>query len=282
MTIRDHLGREVPLDRAPQRIVSLCPSQTETLVDLGAGERLVGRTKFCIHPEAIVKDIPEIGGTKQVRMADLDALAPDLILAEMEEQTPELVAELEENYPVFVTRVENIPDALTMIRDVGALLDGAFAHLSTAQLPQKPIPADRPALKTAQTLATEIDRSLQAIAPLAQPMSCVYLIWENPVMGVGANTYINSVLSYMGLVNGLLTHEGRYPTLSHAEIKTLSPSVLMLSSEPFPYKTKHLEVYQALLPQTQVMCVDGEMFSWYGTRMQKAAAYLAQLANKLV
>ncbi|MFW5659575.1 MAG: helical backbone metal receptor [Bacteroidota bacterium] len=281
MMIRDHLGRELELNGAPQRIVSLCPSQTETLFELGAGSRLVGRTKFCIHPQPEIERVPEIGGTKKVRMDDIRALKPDFILAEMEEQTPELVRELQAEFPVFVTRVEHIHDALVMIKDLGVLLSGEFVHLSTSDAPELPPPPEAIELLAGIHLASEIDGLLNGIAPLETPKTCAYLIWEKPIMAVGANTYINSVLAYLGLVNVALSDTSRYPKLTDAQLQAMQPDLLLLSSEPFPYKDAHLARYQQLLPNSDVRLVDGEMFSWYGARMKTAAAYLSQFIRSL-
>lgn len=249
--LSDHLGRQVPiLDY--KRIVSLCPSQTQTLIDLGVGERLVGRTRFCIHPEEVVSSIEEIGGTKQLNFDKLKQLQPDLIIAEKEENTPAMIEELERDYPVFVTDVTDLNSAFTMMEDLG-VLTGTRTK--------------------AEEYLEEIKSAFNALTKPAEPKTVIYLIWRKPYMAAGQNTYIGSILDQLGFENLALNLEGRYPETPAESLKELNPDVLMLSSEPFPFGPKHQEELQEILPQADVVLVDGEMFSWYGTRMLAAAEY---------
>lgn len=252
--LKDMLGRAVSLPERPLRVISLCPSQTETLVDLGIGERLVGRTRFCIHPKEKLKSVARVGGTKEVDMEKIHALQPDLIIGEKEENTPEMVAELEKHYPVLVTDVTDYASALTMIQLFGDAVGevGAAKHW-----------------------IERIETEWKAFSDVESGESVAYLIWRNPWMAVGKNTFIHSVLEKMGFRNVCEGFAGRYPVLDDTHWQTISPGRILLSSEPYPFKAQHIAEIQAFQPKAKVSLVDGEMFSWYGTRMAKAAEYLA-------
>lgn len=255
----DHLNRSLSPPSDPQRIVSLCPSITETLYALGLGAKIVGRTRFCIHPEPEIAQATRVGGTKGIKYDRLHALRPDLIIAEKEENTPEMVERLAQDYPVFVVTVEQVGDAHRMIRDLGTL---------TGTQSQ------------AQALLTDIQAAWQHLPTLPRALRVAYFIWQSPDMVVGRDTYIQSVLARLGLQNVFLSAPGRYPTVSEAQLLAAQPELVLLSSEPFPFQAQHLARFQALLPQAHVSLVDGEMFSWYGARMHPAAAYLRQLIEE--
>ncbi|BAU28633.1 ABC-type Fe3+-hydroxamate transport system substrate-binding protein [Aneurinibacillus soli] len=260
MTIKhvlDHLGRSVAVPFPPKRIVSLCPSLTETLFALGVGERVIGRTQFCIHPTEALADVVRVGGTKQVKDDVLASLAPDLIIAEKEENPKEMVERLAESYPVYVTDVETYEDALHMIRDLGRVVG---ARVEAKQLIRE--------IETGFAELMQVDGKRVA-----------YFIWQNPYMVVGDHTYIHSLLSRCGFVNVFAEAEGRYPAVTEDDIRAAAPDYLFLSSEPFPFAQKHREALSALFPDSTVVLVDGEMFSWYGSRMVAAARYLRNLVR---
>lgn len=244
MLFIDDLNREILLESIPQRVVCLCPSITETLIEMGVN--VVGRTKFCIHPKEKVKNITIIGGTKQVHYDKIEALNPDLIICEKEENTSEMVQVLEKKYPVYVVNVESWKDGIKMIKNLGYLLNKT--HITDEWL--KNIP--------------------ERLTPIVQQKKAVYLIWYNPIMTVGKTTYINDILNQLGFMNPFENHSGRYPIITLEEIQNEEPDYLFLSSEPFPFKQTHIQEFQETLKNTKIMLVDGEMFSWYGIRMQKA------------
>lgn len=297
--LRDHLGRHVPLDRPAERIVCLCPSLTETLFALGAGGRVVGRTKFCIHPQPEVERVPAVGGTKTARAAAVLGRRPDLVIAEKEENRAALVAELEPHVAVFVADVIDFESALAAVRDLGRLtgrvaaaerlggeIERRFAALpkvGSAGAMELPRPADgaatgagadRPEKSAKAAEGPEGGPGLKNAPPRA-----VYLIWQAPRMAVGRGTYIDDLLRRIGLENVCGALPGRYPRLSEEELRILQPDLLLLSSEPYPFKAAHAEQYAGLLPRTRVRLVDGEMFSWYGSRMLAAAEYLERLVG---
>lgn len=259
-TRTDHVGRQIQVLDFPQRIISLCPSQTEAMYLLGAGQRVVGRTKFCVHPKTELAAVPVVGGTKQVRRVEIERLQPDLILAEKEEQTPELVEDLARSWPVFVTDVQSLAHEKRMLRDVADLLG-------------TPEVGDR--------IAAAVHTAWEGLPRLNAPLRTAYLIWWQPVMAVAEPTFIASVLAHLGFQNVLLDTESRYPQLSLEELASRGTELVLLSSEPFPFGAKHAAEIQAVLPQARVELVDGEAFSWYGGRVLATQAYLAQLIERL-
>lgn len=260
-TENDALGRTVQLPLPPQRILSLVPSQTELLVDLGVKERLIGRTRYCIHPKGRVENLPTVGGTKRVDEALIEALRPDLILAEKEENPKEMVESLARIAPVYVTDVVSLPSAIAMIETVGRLVD--CAHEGA---------------RLCERIRTEMD-SVRAIAPRSERI--LYLIWKKPWMAVAQGTFIDACLTHLGFRNALSpgAFEARYPELSDAQITELKPDRIFLSSEPYPFQEKHIDELQRLAPAAHVSLVDGEMFSWYGSRMLEMAKYWRGIGN---
>lgn len=260
MTVKhvfDHLGRPVAVPFSPQRIVSLCPSLTETIVALGAGERVVGRTQFCIHPADVLANVMRVGGTKRVKDDVIASLAPDLIIAEKEENPKEIVERLAESYPVYVTDVETYEDALHMIRDLGEII-GAYEE--------------------AMQLIREIEAGFAKLTQV-ESVRAAYFIWQNPYMVAGDHTYIHSLLTRCGFTNVFAGAEGRYPVVTEEDIRAAAPDYLFLSSEPFPFVERHQGELAMRFPDSKIVLVDGEMFSWYGSRMIEAADYLRELVK---
>jgi ABC-type Fe3+-hydroxamate transport system substrate-binding protein len=255
--IVDQLGIELNLPIKPLRIVSLVPSQTELLFDLGLDDRIVGVTKFCIHPES-TKEKTIVGGTKNFRFDVIDQLQPDLIIGNKEENYEEGILSLRKKYPVWMSDIVALDDALSMIRSIGEIT-------------------------CTQTKSEAINHSIInefETLPLFASRSCLYLIWKKPWMAAGKNTFIDSMLSAINLVN--VVNAQRYPELSDQDIVALSPDVILLSSEPYPFKENHIQELKALVPTSQIALVDGELFSWYGSRLIKSPAYFSSLRNQLV
>lgn len=248
----------VPLPAAPQRIISLCPSQTETLVALGMGQRLVGRTRFCIHPKEPLRHVKNVGGTKMVDIERIRSLKPDLIIGEKEENTPEMIAALSNEWPVFMTDVRDLDSARQMVLDLGSITDATAA---------------------AAKIAEDIDASFARVVPLESPVSCLYLIWKDPWMVVGADTFIDSVLKKCGFNNLGSDLQGRYPVLDEKVFLQKNPQVIFLSSEPFPFSSSHIADIQQFVTGEHVRLVDGEMFSWYGSHLVGVENYLNLLLH---
>lgn len=246
----DQMNRRIEIPKQPQRIISLVPSQTELLVDLGLEDRIVGVTKFCVHPKGLKKQKTIIGGTKNFHLDKIDALQPDLIIGNKEENYQEGIALLEKKYPVWMSDIYTLDDALEMMQGIGEITG------TTVQ---------------ADNLIHEISQDMAALN-LQNKGTAVYLIWKDPIMAVGPNTFIHDMLGRAGFTN--LVKEPRYPEISLEELKSLSPDFLLLSSEPFPFKQKHIDEFAAHLPQTYVQLLDGEMFSWYGSRLRYFKEYV--------
>jgi ABC-type Fe3+-hydroxamate transport system substrate-binding protein len=252
MYVTDHLQRTIFLPKPPERIISLVPSQTELLVDLGLADRLVGLTKFCVHPAHLRKSKAIIGGTKNYRYELIDSLSPDLIIGNKEENDQEGIARLAEKYPIWLSDIASLADAYRMIMDLGQL----------CQVEPE-----------AEMLVQQISSAFAA--PIPEKGTCVYLIWNQPMMAAGKGTFIDALLTVAGFDNRV--SDLRYPVLQEDELQRLAPDYLLLSSEPFPFKEKHIRHFQSLLPQSRISIVNGELFSWYGSRLLQSAPYFRQL-----
>jgi ABC-type Fe3+-hydroxamate transport system substrate-binding protein len=287
----DQMGRTIVLERPPVRIVSLVPSQTELLYTLGLDDfappespvnaRVVGLTKFCVHPPAWFRNKPRIGGTKDINLEKIDALEPDLIIANKEENERTQIETLATRYPVWISDIKTLADALAMIRALGELIG-------------------RP--EQALTLATTIEKGFQSLHPLLPPEShgtvpfppkspgtstllpnsprTAYLIWRNPWMAAGGDTFIHDMLQRSGFTN-IFGSQDRYPIIDSASLATSNCDLILLSSEPYPFRERHVLEIQTFLPNATIRLVDGEIFSWYGSRLLHAPAYFQQLLKEI-
>lgn len=237
------------------RIISLVPSITELLFDLGLDDEVVALTKFCVRPEHKFKSLPRVGGTKDVRYDVVASLKPDLIIANREENTQHDVERLMNDFSVHITDVRSVDDAFNMIIDVGGLtgrMDEAYG------------------------LVSQLEDEWQMIRGVAGGERVGYAIWENPLMMAGDDTFIDAVLNWCGWEN-VIKGGGRYPELNEEQLRLAAPERLFLSSEPFPFKEKHLQRFAEMLPETRIELVDGEVFSWYGSRLRYTADYVKRL-----
>ena len=228
------------------------------LADLGLDQEVIGITKFCVHPNHWLKTKTRVGGTKQLDIGLIRSLKPDLIIGNKEENVREQVEELRTEFPTWISDVNSPETAFEMMRQIG-LFTGRMNE--SAQLVE------------------EIVKNFNELPLRRNKPSAIYLIWQKPFMSVGGDTFIHSMMDMAGFEN-LLADENRYPTISLDQLQTLQPNYLLLSSEPFPFREKHLEFFQKSLPHTEVKLVDGEIFSWYGSRMRKAAGYFSGLNIK--
>lgn len=256
----DQLNRVVEINQAPKRIISLVPSQTELLFTLGLDKEVMGITKFCVHPKEWFDTKKRIGGTKTVDIKKISSLNPDLIIANKEENTKEQIEALQKIAPVWITDINTISDALKMISDIGTITRKG---------------------ETARTIVEQIETDFLKIQSITKHTSnhkyrTAYLIWKDPYMAAGANTFINDMMALNGLENVLADTE-RYPTIDCGELTKRNTELILLSSEPYPFKEEHKQFLSQEMPNTKIMIVDGEMFSWYGSRMLYAGAYFQQL-----
>jgi iron complex transport system substrate-binding protein len=235
------------------KIVSLCPSSTLTIIELGLKENLVGRTKFCIKPEQAVDSIFKVGGTKDPNFEKIKKLNPSHILFNLEENNYEHESELKTIAPLVTTTPTDINSTIEMLN----LYGGTFNSLD----------------KSSTIIANINNELINLKCRSFKPFSYLYLIWQKPFMVAGKNTYIDSMLS---LVNGKNAaknlKQNRYFEISESDILKLNLDVLFLSSEPFPFKTKHLEIYQHLAKEVKL--IDGEALSWHGAFTVFGLTYL--------
>ena len=257
VTVTDQMNRQVSVSSAPKRIISLVPSQTELLFDLGLEDEVVGITKFCVHPATAFKRKTKVGGTKKLDLELIRGLKPDLIIGNKEENDQKQIELLMAEFPVWMSDIENLDDALEMITAIG-LLTGKEAR--------------------ANEIAGQINGGFKNIR-CAAGKKVAYFIWKDPYMASGAETFINDIIERAGWVNAI--KENRYPSLNAQDIKEARPDLIFLSSEPYPFKDKHIMEFRNMVPDAKVIIVDGEMFSWYGSRLLQTPDYLQTLCKDM-
>lgn len=271
----DQLGTLHSFESTPKRIVSLVPSQTELLYDLGLEVSIVGITKFCVHPFHFKATKSIVGGTKNVNFDKIKALQPDIIIANKEENTKEMVEQLNTICPVWVTDIITINDNLQMISDFGKL----FNKRTEAQKWSDKINF---AYQDFQNFIKDT-RGIAEQSGAKATQKVAYFIWANPYMVAGKNTFINELLKLNKFENIYENKEERYPEIIIQKIRIQGdPDIVLLSSEPFPFKDEHAFEIGRFTHHAKTVFVDGEMFSWYGTRILKAFDYFKKLHLRLL
>jgi iron complex transport system substrate-binding protein len=246
------------------RLVSLCPSLTELVFDLGRGDDLVGRTKFCVHPAGRVERVESVGGTKNPKVARIVELAPDLVLLNEEENRREDAEALAAaGVRCHVSFPRDVDDTARMVRDIGAVLERSAE---------------------AERIAADIERRAARVRGSARQAPAVryaYLIWRNPWMVAGGDTFVTAMLALPGGVNVFAEHSERYPTVTPEELAAADPDAVLLSSEPFPFKEKHAEELAVAtgLPRAGMHFVDGEYLSWHGSRTPDGIDYAERVVD---
>ncbi|MEY8848463.1 ABC transporter substrate-binding protein [Psychroserpens sp. XS_ASV72] len=258
MVLKDQLNRLIKLEKTPKRIVSLVPSQTELICDLGLESSLVGVTKFCVHPLHLRSTKTVVGGTKTIHLHKIRSLKPDIILCNKEENTEAMIADLEQIAPVHISDIYTLEDSLELIEMYGDLL-----HVKTEA--NQMIEAIRSEYEVFQTYIRNKPTTRVA-----------YFIWKNPWMVAARHTFIDNMLAVNKFVN-VFSELERYPVTELSDLKIRQPEVILLSSEPFPFKEKDKKELHEELPNATIKIVDGEMFSWYGSRLLKAFQYFKAL-----
>lgn len=257
MGLKDQMGRDIALGAKPKRIVSLVPSQTQLLADLGLDKEVVGITKFCVHPRGWRRNKTVIGGTKDPKIDLIKSLNPDFIITNKEENNRKDIEQLIAVCPVYVSDVKTLDDNLSMIEDLGEICDTK---------------------KAASKLISDIKTAFTTLSPSPNNRPRVlYFIWKNPWMVAGNDTFIHQMLNACGMEN--VIDQGRYPEIDEATIKALDPDYVFLSSEPFPFKAKHLQELHRLAPNAVIQLVNGEYFSWYGSMVKHSPAYFRGLRS---
>lgn len=256
MKFTDQLNNTLNLQYSPQSIISLVPSITELLAYFNLEDEVIGITKFCFEPTHWFKNKTRIGGTKTVNIKAIKQLKPDLIIANKEENDKAQIEQLQKEFNVFISNIFTLKDALEMITKLGEIFDkkAKATHLN-------------------QKIIAEFEQLKNQKPP---KIKAAYFIWDKPLMVAASNTFINNMMQLAGFEN-VFDDLKRYPIITEEQLRTTTPDVLLLSSEPFPFKAKHIAKYQHILPKTKIQLVDGTMFSWYGSRLVGAPGYFAGL-----
>ena len=251
------MGFKIEIPVQLNRIVSLVPSQTEFLCSIGIEENIAGITKFCVHPDHLKNTKTLVGGTKNFKIDRIAELNPDLVIGNKEENEKLEIEELRNHFPVWMSNISNLGEALEMMNRIGTIV-------------QK----KKETMEMIEMIKTGFGR-LTAIVS----RSCLYLIWRNPFIGVGKETFIDDMLTKIGFRN--VIERDRYPELNLSKLENLKPEYVFLSSEPYPFREKHLIELRKIFPSSEIRLVDGEMFSWYGSRLIKSVEYLQELQKEL-
>jgi len=254
MLFTDQLGRSVNIPRPPRRIISLVPSQTELLYDLGLDEEVIGITKFCIHPDHWFRNKQRVGGTKDFKTELILSLKPDLVLANKEENTEGGLTALMPHVPVWASDICTLSAALDMIQSVG-------------QLCRKEAEATH--------LCAEIQHAFQQLPVVKTPRRAAYFIWKDPWMLAGKDTFISEMMQRCGLIN--YTVADRYPEVRLQDLQNDPPDLILLSSEPYPFKAEDVATLRNTTAIRDIRLIDGEYFSWYGSRLKNAPSYFKTL-----
>jgi len=264
MIVTDQMHRTIEVNKPLKRIVSIVPSQSELLWHLGLEKELVGITKFCIHPHQMATSVALVGGTKKLNIQKIRELQPDIIIANKEENEQSQIEELAREFPVWISDIHNLDESLQMIEMLGELFN-----------------KKEKALELTTNIKSTFQQLTIPIAIGAPNVKVAYFIWNEPMMVAGKNTFIDDMLKRCNFENVFLHKDSRYPEVSIEELQKANPELILLSSEPFPFKEKHVNEFQKHLPNAKTMIVDGELFSWYGSRLQHSANYFLELQKSL-
>jgi iron complex transport system substrate-binding protein len=252
------MNNSILLSSSPKRIVSLVPSITELLVDLGLEKNIVGITKFCIEPSYLKTQCKIIGGTKKINIDLIKSLNPDIIIANKEENIENDVLEMMNFSNVWISDIKTLNDNLHLISELGKIFNR---------------------INEANEIIIETKKCFNNLNNIKlKDKEVLYLIWKKPYMSVGKDTFIHDILSQIGLKNCI--NEFRYPIIDLKNFEKVD--YVFLSSEPYPFSTKEMNDFQNIFPYSKIVLVDGSYFSWYGSRISKSKEYFEKLISNLV
>lgn len=250
----DQLGNTINFKETPKRVISLVPSQSELLWDLGLKEELIGITKFCVHPDEMFRSVERVGGTKMLDLDKIRQLNPDLIIGNKEENKRSQIEILQKEFNVWMSDIYDFEGSFEMIKAIAEIFNKT---------------------DVAHKLVLTLRESLHHIKQVFKNESVAYFIWNKPYMVAAKDTFIDHVLNHLGLVN-TFSHLERYPEVTQEQLEKANPTLCFLSSEPFPFEEKHAKDLQKILPLSKIVIVDGEVFSWYGTRLSHLEKYVRE------
>jgi len=259
-TCKDQLNRKILFGRKPKRIVSLVPSQTELLVDLGLEAFIVGVTKFCVHPNHLRMSKVVVGGTKDVNIEKIKALRPDIILCNKEENTKEMIELLTGIAPIHISDVYNLEDSFELINMYGDIFE-----------------IERKASDLIDNIKIERE-AFQLQNQDKENLKVAYFIWKKPWMVAASDNFIDVMIREAGFTN-VFESEKRYPEIGLDNLKLKEADVIFLSSEPFPFRDNDIVELQSQFPDKTIKIVDGELFSWYGSRLLQSYSYCRLLQS---
>lgn len=259
LEFKNQMGNVIKLAKKPVRIISIVPSQSEFLWDLGLHQELVGITKFCIHPDEMYKSIARVGGTKKLDIEKIRVLKPDLIIGNKEENERSDIELLQKEFNVWMSDIYTFEDSFLMMSELGKILGKETES---------------------KKIVDDIRTSLSQVKTIFSKQKVAYFIWNKPYMLAAKNTFIDFVLKHIGLTNAF-EHLDRYPEVDEVSLRKIDPHFCFLSSEPFPFNEEHIIELQKTLPNAKIVIVDGELFSWYGSRLVHLNAYIKNLKKQL-
>jgi len=263
MKVTDQIGREIIIETTPKRVVSLVPSQTELLCDLALENEVVGITRYCVHPYHLKSTKTIVGGTKKIDVERIKSLKPDFILCNKEENMYNFLPKLESIAPIYFSDVNTIEDSISLIKDLGKILNRRTES---------------------NNLIEKLNFKLNDFKSFIenQPVRKVaYFIWGKPYMVAANDTFINEMLKLNKFEN-IYAFMSRYPKVEIDAIRyNGDPDVIILSSEPFPFKDHHAFEIGSYTNRAATVFADGEMFSWFGSRMLKSFDYFKELHKRL-
>lgn len=248
------------------KIVSLCPSLTELVFDLGAGNLLLGRTKFCVHPAGRVDAIEKVGGTKNPKVDRIIELAPDLVLMNDEENRKEDAdALLAAGLRLHSSMPRTATETAAMIRSIGMAIGRA---------------------REAEPIAADVERRADRVRREAEkhpPVRYACLIWRDPIMTISDDTFMAGLLSLAGGQNVFGAQKDRYPAIAPELLHSADPLLVLLPNEPFPFQDRHLDELSELarLPRDRFKLADGELLSWHGSRTPRGIDYAESLLRSV-
>jgi ABC-type Fe3+-hydroxamate transport system substrate-binding protein len=255
----DQLGNSVILHDRPRRIISLVPSQSEFLWEIGLRDELKGISKFCIRPDEMYRSVERVGGTKDLNIEKIRELKPDLIIGNKEENERAQIEQLSREFPVWMSDIYTFDDAYAMMTEL--------ARITGKE-------------NEGTVLLQKAKASINASRNLFKGQRVAYFIWNRPYMFAGSNTFIDHVLTHLGFTNALGSLE-RYPLVEIEDLHNALPELCLLSSEPFPFRDIHAKMIKELLPESKVLLVDGEIFSWYGSSLSRLHDYALSLKSRI-